>query len=320
MKKTLAAILAGSMLAATAACIPDDCKRACETITCTKAYDAYAQEQEALFSAKAGELKCYNEVLKDAKASNVVYCSELHNSSDGHEFQAKLLKGLYAANPSIVVFMEMFQANSQKTLDSYLGSEMSEDEFLKKVDWNHTWGFDYKFYKPIIDFAKEKKLKIIAMDAPLSIVRKVARQGLEALTEEEKAGLPHVKLDNERYRSIIVDELKRMHDKMAKMDDAACQRYYEAFCLRNDVMAGNILKNTKNGEKAFVIVGAGHADYIGGVPKRVAEQSSMKSLILAPYALCPEEEESKNSEEGKSYDFDAEYADYYYFIPEPKDE
>ena len=86
--------------------------------------------------------------------------------------------------------MEMFQRPFQQVLDNYVGGKISERTFLKRSEYFKQWGFDYNLYKPILDFARAERIPVIALNQRREIVDKVAKNGLDSLSEEEKKDIP----------------------------------------------------------------------------------------------------------------------------------
>src|SRR6185312_14173001 len=89
---------------------------------------------------------------------------------------------------SVVVGLEMVSQDQQSFLDDFRSGKLSQAEF--SAWWKKTWGFDYSIYKPIFDAAQAKNLRIVGLNAPIGLVKIVAKQGLSGLTPEQRATLP----------------------------------------------------------------------------------------------------------------------------------
>ena len=86
--------------------------------------------------------------------------------------------------------MEMFTRPYQPFLDQWVAGEIDENKFLEETHWDSEWGYDYYLYKDILDFAREKKIPVIALNAPKAVVKMVSKNGLKGLSEEEKSNYP----------------------------------------------------------------------------------------------------------------------------------
>ena len=111
--------------------------------------------------------------------NQVVFVGETHIDEVTHRVELALLKGLHQSGRSVVVSLEMFGRDRQGILDDYLAGAISEDEFLAGSDpWNN-----YETgYRPIIEWARNAGVPVIAANVPRPVWRKVAfGGGLEAL-------------------------------------------------------------------------------------------------------------------------------------------
>ena len=62
--------------------------------------------------------------------------------------------------------MEMFQKPFQQALDEYIAGAIDERTFLKQSEYFKRWDIDYHLYKPILDFARARRLPVIALNLP----------------------------------------------------------------------------------------------------------------------------------------------------------
>ena len=72
--------------------------------------------------------------------------------------------------------MEMFTRPYQPFLDQWVAGEIDENKFLEETQWDKEWGYDYNLYKDILDFAREKKIPVIALNAPKELVKIVSKK------------------------------------------------------------------------------------------------------------------------------------------------
>ncbi|MFA7501212.1 MAG: ChaN family lipoprotein, partial [Sulfurimonas sp.] len=105
-----------------------------------------------------------NDVIEEIAKNRVVYIGEKHTEFSSHLNQLKIIKAMYKHNPHLSIGMEMFQKQFQKYLDDYIAGKISEKEMLTKTEYFKRWKYDYELYRPIILFAKEKHLPIIALN------------------------------------------------------------------------------------------------------------------------------------------------------------
>lgn len=134
---------------------------------------------------KEGKKTTYKKLLKATADTEVVLFGEEHDNALIHWLQLELTKDI-AAKKSIVMGAEMIEADNQKQLDQYLAGTIDQKAFdtLARL-WPNYKGD----YKPLVDFAKENKIKFVAANIPRRYASLVYKQGLEALnalSAEEK--------------------------------------------------------------------------------------------------------------------------------------
>lgn len=132
-------------------------------------------------------LQKLSQSLTDA---DVVFVGEFHSNHASHLLEMQVLAALFQqnqkANRPMVLSMEMFNRDQQAILDDYLDSKIGERYLIDKAP---AWGNYKASYRPLVEFAKQHKLAVIAANAPADIVRCIGRQGsdyLVKLDDEEK--------------------------------------------------------------------------------------------------------------------------------------
>jgi len=129
---------------------------------------------------KEGKSVEYGKMIKELGKSEVVLFGEHHDNSIDHWLELQVLKDLYAGNNNLALGMEMFEADDQLVLSEYLQGTIEEKHLLSEAK---VWDNYKNDYKPLIEFAKEKKLKAIATNIPRRYANLVFRKGIESLDE-----------------------------------------------------------------------------------------------------------------------------------------
>lgn len=135
---------------------------------------------------KDGKKTTYKKMLSAAADAQVVLFGEHHDNSIVHWLQLELTKDL-AEKKNLVLGAEMIEADNQKQLDQYLAGQINQKAFDTLA---RLWPNYKTDYKPLVDFAKEKKFAFIAANIPRRYASQVYRGGFEALeklTPEEKS-------------------------------------------------------------------------------------------------------------------------------------
>jgi len=135
--------------------------------------------------------------------TRVVCLGESHSNPHHHWTQLQVIERVSSSMPQgrFGVGMEMFQRPFQGVLDDFGAGRIDEVTMRSRSGWKERWGFDYELYGPMIRLAVQRKMPILALNAAKELSKKVSRQGLDALTDDERATLPEMKLDDPAHRA-----------------------------------------------------------------------------------------------------------------------
>ena len=220
----------------------------------------------------------FDELINSIKDRRLIYVGEMHTAYSHHLVQFEIIKRLFEKNKRLMIGMEMFQRPFQKYIDQYIEGSISEDEFLKKTEYFKRWSYNYNLYRDILQFARQKRIPVIALNIRKEIVDKVSKKGLDGLTDEEKKLLPDdIDMTNEEYRESLKD-IFMQHRNPDKKD---FDNFYLSQLLWDETMAHTIVESLKKnpGYQMVVLAGNGHLQSSWGIPSRV------KRLMDVDYTL-----------------------------------
>jgi uncharacterized iron-regulated protein len=243
-------------------------------------------------------------VVRQLAKANVIYLGETHDEVADHQAQLEIIRSLHQQNPNLAIGMEMFQRPYQSVLDDYIAGQLTETQLREQTQFDKRWGFSWDYYAPILQFAKENKLPLIALNTPAEITRKVARQGLESLTPTERKWIPaasDIRTDNSDYRQLMQRIYDEIHAEMG--NSQSFEKFFLAQVLWDETMADGVSQFLQTNPKTQVVVlaGQGHIVYGYGIPSRVArrikeQHRSPKSFSQKLILLNPSEEIEKMQE------------------------
>ncbi len=107
------------------------------------------------------------ELLRRLARVDIVLGGDFHAFSQSQRGHLRLLRELQVQRP-IVLALECIESKDQDVLDQFMKDKISEPDFLIQVSWSESWGFPWQNYKPILEFAKERGLKVLALNKALS--------------------------------------------------------------------------------------------------------------------------------------------------------
>gem|GEM_PF-1206408 len=202
--------------------------------------------------------------------ADLVALGELHQTPGVHRTHHALLRAMYARRPNMVIAMEMFERDVQTVLLQYLGGVIDEGEFRAK---SRPWPNYARDYRPVIEFAKQRGLMVLAANAPRPLATKAAKEGLDAVMGDKHLARTTSAPQDGYWESF--QEMMAGHGGM--LGDDGMARFYAAQCLKDDTMAESIADHLKGFEPdrrplAVLICGRAHSDHGWGTVQRVVER------------------------------------------------
>lgn len=204
-------------------------------------------------------------LLAELATAPLVYVGETHDNAAHHAVQARIVEGLMRRAPArrVALGLEMFQRPYQSALDAFMKGDLDEAALLQQTEYEKRWGFDFAFYRPMVALAQQRGARIIALNAPSELTRKVAREGLDALNAEERALLPPtLHAENPAHRALFDEVMNSVH---AGMDEATLDRFYAAQVIWDATMAMSAVEGLERPEVEQVVVLAGMVHVQGGL-------------------------------------------------------
>ena len=220
------------------------------------------------------------QLFDDLADVRVIYVGEQHTNPSHHAIQLEIIQALAQIPPDLTIGMEMFDHTYQPVLDEWVAGKLDETRFLELTHWYANWRFDYNLYRGILDYAKEKGIRIIALNVPSYIPARIGVGGIASLSANDRRHLPEtIDTSNADHRAYIEDIFKMHTIKGRDTFDF----FYEAQCTWEDAMAEAVADNLGSG-KMVVLVGNGHIIKKFGVPNRAFSRNPaiFKTIYLAP--------------------------------------
>ncbi len=220
------------------------------------------------------------------KKNRIIMIGEQHNLFQHHLNQLVLIKKLKQAGYKVAIGLEMFQQPYQKALDAYLANDITESEFLTQSKYFEKWRYDYNLYKPIIDYALTEKLPLVALNIDAEISKKVAKEGMLALSTEDKQQLPtSMNFENRDYSndlSSVYQAHQQMRLKLSDKEKGNFSFFLQSQTLWDESMAHNanefLIKNPQH--ILVILAGNGHLRYRYGIADRLQRLSGIKPVVI----------------------------------------
>jgi len=250
----------------------------------------HAQSAEhPVYDTKGDSFISAQELFRRLRLADVVYVGETHTDGAHHQVQLEVLRALREGNPAVVMGWEMFHSSQQPLLDAYVWGSINEIEWLDAIYWEDTWGYDYAYYKPLLDYAVEHQVRVFGLNAPRGVIRGVRTDGREGLAEDLAWWLPAGFWDR-----ITIDSegaYKEWFFRVARHDTSATDEIMEGMFASqtawNEIMGWNVVKAFNiipdPDLQVLVVVGSGHAIFGQGIPTRVELfKPGLQQIVVMP--------------------------------------
>lgn len=208
--------------------------------------------------------------LQAMAQADVLYLGERHDSVADHAAQLDIIQAMHRKNPNVAIGLEMIQRPFQKPLDQYIAGEINEAQMLEQTEYQQRWGFPWELYAPIFRYAKQHQIPLLALNTPSEISHKIARSGLDSLTDSELKFIPapdEIDTSNDVYRDYVATAFGG-HSAHGKFN---FDHFFAAQVTWDETMADMIsqFKRSSPDTQVIVLTGQGHVVYGHGIPDRV---------------------------------------------------
>ncbi|MDR6944445.1 ChaN family lipoprotein [Mucilaginibacter pocheonensis] len=221
------------------------------------------------------------DIVDNAAKTDVLFFGEEHNDSTAHNLEYAIFKDLANKYPhQTALSMEMFQTDCQLVLNEYLGDLIREKNLITEA---RAWP-NYNDYRPLVEFAKQNHLPVIAANAPSRYTSMVTHGGLASLQQlsaQAKTYLPPLPIDTATgaYYDKFVKTMGG-HEAMAGMQMYQSQNLWDA------TMAWSIAQFLKShpGFKILQLNGGFHSEEkLGAVAQLKKYAPNARILTIAAY-------------------------------------
>ncbi len=230
-----------------------------------------------------GKIITFAGMIADVKKADFVFIGEVHDIREHHRDELAIIRAVHESDAKTAVGLEMFRADSQGVLNSWVRGKLSLKQFLPAYydNWKEPW----LLYRDIFQYARDHEIPLLGLNVPDRIAEKVAREGFASLTQAERRQLPP-------GISCNVDPTYMEFIRRAYAGHAAHDRAFVNFCeaqmVWDKAMAWHLIEYVKKkpGRTVVVLAGVGHA-WKRGIPEHVGTDSKYTYRVVLP--LIPDQ-------------------------------
>ncbi len=226
-----------------------------------------AQLQGTVVELATQRTLSFEAFVKAVAQAQVVAVGEEHYHPDIQAFALRLFQALVQHRPQhIALAMEFLERDMQLAVDTYLSG--NSDAVTLQTQIKATPDF-MQFYFPLVQYARQAGVPLLALNVPRSLARRVTKEGLQAVAESllppERAYMAATFLPiTPQYRTYFLQAVAAAHPLSEEQRD----RFVEAAHLKDDTMAESLAAFLERAADMTVLAIAGrfHFDYGLAIP------------------------------------------------------
>lgn len=239
-------------------------------------------------------------LLEQIATNRAILLGEHHNNEEHHRWHLQTIKSLHKIKKNIALGFEMFPRRLQPVLDEWIAGKLSEQNFLKKLDWDSFWSFDVSLYMPLFNYARTNHIPMHALNVDRSLMESVRKLGWDAIPADKKEGLTDPAAPSKDYLKILAASYLRHNPINPQNADPSSYNFKEdgekfflfvqGQLLWDRAMAEGVASVTgktvtdKTTAPLFIgIMGSWHIINRLGVPHQLSSLGVNETAVLVPW-------------------------------------
>ncbi|NBU20345.1 hypothetical protein EBS43_02855, partial [bacterium] len=129
----------------------------------------YAKENNKDFilsKAKSPTLITKDALLRRINEADVTFIGDYHTFDQAQRTALRMIREVITPASHWVIGLEMIPSQYQQELDDFQAGKLTVKEFHESIQYSQEWGFSWKNYEPIFQWAKENRIRLIALNQP----------------------------------------------------------------------------------------------------------------------------------------------------------
>ena len=231
-----------------------------------------------------------NELADTLVKYDVVFFGEIHRHPGVHLQQLRLFRALHERNPNYILSLEQFERDTQNIVDDYLANRVGENAL---IDNARAWDNYEPSYRPLVTYAKENHLPVIAAEAPDWSISCVGQWGPEILNEFSPQERSWIAKDLNLQAGPYKDKFMKFQSHSATHGGGGsapeaklkAEHSFAAQVTRDDTMAESIYLALQKypGHKVLHLNGDFHSSgFLGTVERLQLRDKNLKIAVISP--------------------------------------
>ena len=215
-----------------------------------------------------------------------VVAGESHNNPDHHQLQLRILKAMFGNGRRLSVGFEIFETDDQPALDRFIARhETSLEDLIDSLGWGRRHRALWEQYRPLVRFAGEAGLPLIAMNLSRRETAAVMQHGTAALPQQLVSRFALHQPLPPQQQALLTGDLIRAHCGLLfsqNLDGLVLTQR-----TRDATMAAR-LEASDTGAGTLLLSGYGHARGDRGVPYLLDGLRQRGELVSVLFASVKE--------------------------------
>jgi len=264
--------------------------------------------QKGEFVSKYGDQLSPDEITALMRDADYILVGEGHRNVCDHKVQQALLGAMAKSEKGISVGLEMVAVDRNHELDDFAKGQVDVDDLADELQWSTTWGYPFALFRPLFFIIQRDSLPVAGLNVPSRVIKKISREGLEGLTEDERRFLPTEIVEPAPEQIEFLDEVYAQHEGKDADNATARERFRLVQSIWDSKMAEEAVRLRKEYDwPVFVVAGSGHVENGWGIARRIHRfDPGAKVVMILPWRggafdgesgdaffYCPDSYESK---------------------------
>lgn len=233
----------------------------------------------------------FDAFVETVARAQVVALGEEHDHAEIQAFELRLLQALAQHRPQrLALAMEFLERDMQPAVDAYLTGASDATTLQQHIKASAAF---MQYYFPLVQYARQARIPVLAMNIPRPLARRVAKEGLQAVVQSvaqtERGYFPTTfSAITPQYRSYFLRAVAASHPLQAEQVD----RFVEAAHVKDDVMAESLAVFLEGAPDWTVLAIAGrfHFDHGLAIPALLRQRRPQVTLqYLTTRAVAADE-------------------------------
>ena len=252
-------------------------------------YDFCSVKLDKIYDTRASKEVTFNQMITELKNYRIVMVGESHTNQLYHDVEYEVIKGLFEAGKPVVLALEMYNPNQDEALAKWSGGTTDPNTFMEQTDFLTTWGHNYRYYKAIFDYAREKHIPMYGANIDKKYTSKIGRGGVGSLTKDDLNAIPEIDSTTIEHKFLIKVLMQGMD---ATMPDQF-NNMYPAQSLWDAAMGEGAIRAAEKHPDATVVLlaGSGHVIYNIGIGRIIKDRSNLSFASVVPVDIPQKKKE-----------------------------